>query len=65
MINQINESIVLEAIRRLKKDKTDPFSDLTTNCLKEGTGLLISAITQFFQACTVHEYFPGQLLVKR
>ena len=64
-LSMINDSVVLEAIKMLKQDKSDPFTDMTTNCLKEGTGLLVASITQLFQACAVHGYLPGELLIAK
>ena len=64
-MNLINDSVIGEAISRLKKDKADPYTDITTTSIKEGSELLVAAISQFFRACASHGYFPGELLIAK
>ena len=64
-MNMINDSVIGEVISRLKKDKADPYTDITTTSIKEGSELLFAAISQFFRACASHGYIPGELLIAK
>ena len=61
----INEDTISEAIKHLKANKTDPFSDLTTSCFVEAPYILLSAMTVFFRLCLIHNYFPKELLLAK
>ena len=64
-LNMISEDVIREAINRLKPEKTDPFSNLTTDFLKNAPDLLISALVSFYRSCAVHEYIPEELLIAK
>ena len=58
-LNMITEDIVREAINRLKNEKTDPYSDLTTDFFKNAPDILISALVSLYRSCAIHEYIPN------
>ena len=59
----ITEDLISEATSWLNNDKSDPFSDLTTNCFKEAPPLLHPALVHFYRACLTHNYVPGSILI--
>ena len=64
-INMLNEDMVRETISQLKNSKNDLFTYLTTYHLQNAPENLISALTSLFQACLVHSYVPGELLIAK
>ena len=61
----IRDSVIRKAISKLKKEKSDPYTELTTECFKEGPEILMILLSHFFQACLIHEYLPDSLLIAK
>ncbi len=61
----VSEDTVRKAIGKLKNEKSDPYTELTTECFKEGPEILMILLAHFFQACLVHEYLPDCLLIAK
>ena len=49
----------------MKPEKTDPFSDLTTDFIKNAPDILISALVSFYKSCAIHEFIPEELLLAK
>ena len=64
-VELISEDLVKEAISRLKCDKSDPRTSLSTDCFKEAPSILLSALVHLFRACMVHNYVPGEVLIAK
>ena len=64
-IGYVTEDVIREAIARLKTSKSDPCSSLNTDCFKEAPPILHSSLVQFYTACLIHNYVPGQILIAK
>ena len=65
VLHIVNEDTMKAAIGKLKNEKLDPYTELTTECFKEGPQILMTLFAHFFQACHVHEYIRDDLLIAR
>ena len=60
-----SEDPVGDAIKNLKKNKSDPYTELSTACFTEGPYILLSVLAHFFRLCLIHSYFPDELLLAK
>ena len=62
-VERITPSIVEEAIRHLKNNKTDPVFDLSSDCLKNAPFILCEQLTLLFKHYVTHGHISLVLMV--
>ena len=61
--NKINETVIKEALRRLKGGKCDVLFDFSSDCISNGPTELVEHLTKLIRSFVVHGYVPYFLLI--
>ena len=61
----INEYVLKEAIKKIAKNKSDPFSSVSSNNFHLGTELAVSFLTILIRAIVTHNHIPSGILLAK
>lgn len=62
-IRKINPTVVLSAVSKLKRGKSDPVMDFSTDCIKNSPPILFDHLSSIFRYFLIHGYISSFLTV--